>query len=75
MKLVKLKHKSGKATTIEFEVGDKGKINPQRQYYVTIFLYKDGKVGDNKSEVFFLDGFNKVKLPGKVDRTLKKLDR
>ena len=75
VKLAKLKHKSGKATTIEFEVGDKGKINPQRQYYVTIFLYKDGKVGDNKSEVFFLDGFNKVKLPGKVDGTLKKLDR
>ena len=75
VKLVKLKHKSGKATTIEFEVGEKGKINPQRQYNVTIFLYKDGKVGDNKSEVFFLDGFNKVKLPGKVDGTLKKLDR
>lgn len=74
-KLAKLNHKSGKATTIEFEVGDKAKINPKRQYYVTIFLYKDGKVGDKKSEVFFLDGFNKVQLPGKVDGTLKKLDR
>lgn len=75
VKLAKLKHETGTATTMEFEVGDAAKINPERQYYVTVFLYRDGKVGDNKSEVFFLDGFNKVKLPGKVDGTLRKQNR
>jgi len=74
-RLTKLSHKSGTDTTIAFELGDKSKINPRRQYYVTVFLYRDGKVGDVKSEIFFLDGFNKVKLPGRIKGTLKKLDR
>lgn len=75
VKLANLKHQSGRATTIRFEVGDKARINPERHYYVTVFLYRDGKVGDNASRVYFLDGFNKVKLPGKIDGTLRRLNR
>jgi hypothetical protein len=75
VKLTKIKHTTGKPSHIEFSLGDKSKINKRRQYYVTIFVYKDGMIGNNKSEIFFLDGFNKVKLPGKIEGTFKKLNR
>jgi hypothetical protein len=75
VKVEKVSHQTGAASTIKFQLGEKSKLNKMRQYYVTVFVYKDGKIGDNKSEIFFLDGFNKVKLPGKIEGTLKKLDR
>jgi hypothetical protein len=75
VKLTKVEHTTGKDSQIDFNLGDKTKINARRQYYVTIFVYKDGEIGKNKSEIFFLDGFNKVKLPGKIEGTFKKLNR
>jgi len=74
-KIAELKHTKGEPTLMQFKLDGKKKINPERQYYVTIFVYKDGKVGDNASEIFFLNGFNKVTLPGKIEGVFKKLNR
>lgn len=75
VKIEKVAHETGRASSIEFQLGDKSKLNKMREYYVTVFVYRDAKFGDNKSEIFFLDGFNKVKLPGEITGTLKKLNR
>lgn len=71
----KIQHQNGAATRFEFELGDTEQINADRKYYVTVFLYRDGDVGNVKKEIFFLDGFNKVDLPCTLDGVLKKLDR
>jgi hypothetical protein len=75
VKIQNVSHTAGSDSSIECQLGDETKLNKMRQYYVTVFVYKNGKIGKNKSEIFFLDGFNKVKLPGKIEGTLKKLNR
>ena len=49
---------------IEFELGDRSKANPALSYYITAYLYEDGKVGDLESRIYFLGGFNRVTIPG-----------
>ena len=71
-----IEHETGKATQIPFSIGGADQINAGKKYYVTVFVYRDGKVGKVENEIFFLDGFNKVELPATgFSGELKKLDR
>ena len=58
---------------IEFELGDRAKANPALNYYITVSLYRDGKVGDLESRIYFLDGFNKVDIPSTFSGDLKRI--
>lgn len=69
-------HETGKATEIPFSIGGEDQLNAAKKYYLTVFVYRDGKVGQVENEIFFLDGFNKVELPATgFSGELKKLDR
>lgn len=71
-----INHDNGTETEIPFSIGDAENISPERKYYITVFIYRDGKVGQVGKEMFFLDGFNKVELPtSEFSGELKKLDR
>jgi hypothetical protein len=56
-----------------FELGDKSKANPDRNYYITAAIYEKGRVGDVNARIYFLDGFNRVKVPSEFTATLKPL--
>ena len=58
---------------IEFELGDRTKANPALNYYITVSLYRDGKVGDLESRIYFLDGFNRVTIPSTFSADLTRL--
>ena len=58
---------------IEFELGDRSKANPALNYYITVSLYRDGKVGDLESRIYFLDGFNRVTIPSTFSADLTRL--
>ena len=75
-KVENIEHQNGTATDIPFSLGNAENINTDRKYYITVFIYRDGKVGKVENEMFFLDGFNKVQLPTEGFKAeLKKLDR
>jgi len=59
--------------TVRFELGDKSKANPARNYYITAAIYEKGKVGDVNSRIYFLDGFNKVDIPSEFSGSFKRL--
>ncbi len=56
-----------------FELGDKSKANPNRNYYITAAIYEKGRVGDVNARIYFLDGFNRVDLPSEFFGSFKKL--
>ena len=56
-----------------FELGDKSKANPNRNYYITAAIYEKGRVGDVNARIYFLDGFNRVDLPSEFSAILKPL--
>lgn len=56
-----------------FELGDKSKANPARNYYITAAIYEEGRVGDVNARIYFLDGFNRVKVPSEFSARLKEL--
>lgn len=75
-RIVDIEHQNGTETEIPFSIGNVEDINPGKKYYLTVFIYRDGKVGETDKEIFFLDGFNKVELPANgFEGELKKLDR
>ncbi|MDC0201336.1 hypothetical protein OAK04_02975 [Verrucomicrobia bacterium] len=56
-----------------FELGDKLKANPNRNYYITAAIYEKGRVGDVNARIYFLDGFNSVDLPSEFSGSFKRL--
>ena len=56
-----------------FELGDKSKANPNRNYYITAAIYEKGRVGDVNARIYFLDGFNRVDIPSEFSAILKPL--
>ena len=56
-----------------FELGDKSKANPNRNYYITAAIYEKGRVGDVNARIYFLDGFNRVDLPSEFSGSFKRL--
>ena len=56
-----------------FELGDKLKANPNRNYYITAAIYEKGRVGDVNARIYFLDGFNRVDLPSEFSGFFKRL--
>ena len=56
-----------------FELGDKSKANPNRNYYITAAIYEKGRVGDVNARIYFLDGFNRVDLPSEFFGSFKRL--
>ena len=56
-----------------FELGDKSKANPNRNYYITAAIYEKGRVGDVNARIYFLDGFNRVDLPSEFLGSFKRL--
>ena len=56
-----------------FELGDKLKANPNRNYYITAAIYEKGRVGDVNARIYFLDGFNRVDLPSEFSGSFKRL--
>ncbi|HIG83182.1 MAG TPA: hypothetical protein EYG40_01710 [Verrucomicrobia bacterium] len=56
-----------------FELGDKSKANPTRNYYITAAIYEKGRVGDVNVRIYFLDGFNKVDIPSEFSGSFKRL--
>jgi hypothetical protein len=56
-----------------FELGDKSKANPTRNYYITAAIYEKGRVGDVNARIYFLDGFNKVDMPSEFSGSFKRL--
>ena len=54
-----------------FELGDKSKANPDRNYYITAAIYEKGRVGDVNARIHFLDGFNRVDIPSEFSADLK----
>jgi len=56
-----------------FELGDKSKANPTRNYYITAAIYEKGRVGDVNARIYFLDGFNKVDIPSEFSGSFKRL--
>ena len=54
-----------------FELGDKSKANPDRNYYITAAIYEKGRVGDVNARIYFLDGFNRVVIPSEFSAQLK----
>ena len=58
---------------IEFELGDRSKANPALSYYITAYLYENGKVGDLDSRIYFLGGFNRVTIPGTLSGDIVKI--
>ena len=54
-----------------FELGDKSKANPDRDYYITAAIYEKGRVGDVNARIYFLNGFNSVDFPGEFSAMLK----
>ena len=56
-----------------FELGDKSKAKPDRNYYITAAIYEKGRVGDVNARIYFLDGFNRVDLPSEFSAILKPL--
>ena len=57
-----------------FELGDKSKAKPDRNYYITAAIYEKGRVGDVNARIYFLDGFNRVDIPSEFSATLKQLN-
>ena len=54
-----------------FELGDKSKANPDRDYYITAAIYEKGRVGDVNARIYFLNGFNSVDFPSEFSAMLK----
>ena len=54
-----------------FDLGDKSKANPDRDYYITAAIYEKGRVGDVNARIYFLNGFNSVDFPGEFSAMLK----
>ena len=54
-----------------FDLGDKSKANPDRDYYITAAIYEKGRVGDVNARIYFLNGFNSVDFPKKFSAMLK----
>ncbi len=57
-----------------FELGDKSKAKPDRNYYITAAIYEKGRVGDVNARIYFLDGFNRVDIPSEFSAMLKQLN-
>jgi len=57
-----------------FELGDKSKAKPDRNYYITVAIYEKGRVGDVNARIYFLDGFNRVDIPSEFSAQLKRLN-
>ena len=58
----------------KFELGDKSKANPDRNYYITAAIYEKGRVGDVNARIYFLDGFNRVDIPSEFSAQLKPIN-
>ena len=54
-----------------FDLGDKSKANPDRDYYITAAIYEKGRVGDVNARIYFLNGFNSVDFPSEFSAMLK----
>ena len=54
-----------------FDLGDKSKANPNRDYYITAAIYEKGRVGDVNARIYFLNGFNSVDFPSEFSAMLK----
>ena len=54
-----------------FELGDKSKANPDRDYYITAAIYEKGRVGDVNARIYFLNGFNSVDFPSEFSAMLQ----
>lgn len=57
-----------------FELGDKSKANPARNYYITAGIYEKGRVGDVNARIYFLDGFNRLDVPSDFSASLKLIE-
>jgi hypothetical protein len=54
-----------------FDLGDKSKANPDRDYYITAAIYEKGRVGDVNARIYFLNGFNSVDFPSEFSAMLQ----
>jgi hypothetical protein len=54
-----------------FDLGDKSKANPDRDYYITAAIYEKGRVGDVNARSYFLNGFNSVDFPSEFSAMLQ----
>lgn len=54
-----------------FELGDKSKANPDRDYYITAAIYENGRFGDVNARIYFLNEFNSVDFPSEFSATLR----
>ena len=57
--------------SFRFELGDKSKANPDRDYYITAAIYENGRVGDVNARIYFLNEFNSVDFPSEFSATLR----